>query len=232
MSALAHLLRCDFAIQTRHGFWLAAAFALTPWVVILLLLSREQSTFLLPLLIFGEISTAGPLFMAGSYFFDKRDGSLQAISVTPIRTWQWIAAKLISLSAIGTAMCVTLVLVGAWDEVAWGRVLIGIVCVNLLYSQCGFILAAPCDRFTDYFLYYVPTFAILGIPALVFVDIEHPLFWILPTQPTLVLIRSAFDNTSFPRFVGVLAIQLVWIASAHALCLRAFRRNIADRKGA
>ena len=231
MSTLIQLLRWDFAMQLRHGFWVAAVFVLIPWAGVLLSVSQAQARFLLPAMIFLDISIAGTLFMAGVYFFEKREGSLYALAVTPVRTWQWLTSKLISLTVIGMVMCVVLVVIKQGIQVPWGYVLVATLCTNVLFILFGFILAAPSDRFTDFFMYFALFFGIMELPCLAFVDISLPLFWILPTQPTLVLLRGAFAGIPPAQFAGVLAVQLAWIALAFLLCLRSFHRNVAYRKG-
>ena len=232
MSTLFQLLRWDFTMQVRHGFWVAALFVLLPWVAVLLSVSQEQASFLLPALIFLDISVAGTLFMAGVYFFEKREGSLRALVVTPVRTWQWLTSKLVSLTVMGTVMCVVLVVVKKGIHAPWGYVLVAILCINVLFILFGFILAAPNDRFTNFFLYFALFFGVMEVPCLAFFGISHPLFWLLPTQPALVLLRGAFAGMPPARFAGVLGVQLAWIAIAYFVSLRSFHHHIADRRGA
>ena len=230
MSVLLQLLRWDFTVQIRHGFWVAAAFVLLPWVAVVLSISREQANFIIPALIFLDISIAGTLFMGGVYFFEKREGSLQAQVVTPLETWQWLASKVVALTVMGTVMCVVLVVIKLGIPARWGYVLIATVCINVLFILIGFILAAPNERFTDFFLYFALAFGVLEIPCLAFFDISHPLFWILPSQPALVLLRGAFGDMPPARFTGVLGLQLAWLVVAFHFCLRSFHHNVADRR--
>jgi len=164
VSTLFQLLRWDFTMQVRHGFWVAALFVLLPWVAVLLSVSQEHASFLLPALIFLDISVAGTLFMAGVYFFEKREGSLRALVVTPVRTWQWLTSKLVSLTVMGTVMCLVLVVVKKGIHAPWGYVLVAILCINVLFILFGFILAAPNDRFTNFFLYFALFFGVMEVP--------------------------------------------------------------------
>lgn len=230
MSALARMLRWDFTMQLRHGFWVAAVFALLPWLAVLLSVSQSQATIILPALIFLDISIAGTLFMAGVYFFEKREGSLFALAVSPIETWQWLISKLVSLMVMGTAMCVALVVVKKGLDAPWGPLLVACVGVNVLFILFGFMLAAGSEQFTGFFVRWVPFFALMEVPCLSFFGISHPLFWLFPTQPALVLLRGAFEGMSLARFLLVLAVQLAWIALFYLLALRAFRRNVVDRR--
>jgi fluoroquinolone transport system permease protein len=231
MNALLHLLRWDFTMQVRYGFWVAAVFVLAPWAAVALSVTQEQARVVIPALIFVDISIAGMLFMGGVYFFEKREGSLQALVVTPVETWQWLTSKLVALTVLGTVMCVVLVALKMGIRAPWGYVLIAIVGINALFTLIGFILAAPNERFTDFVLYFSLVFGVLGIPVLGFFGISHASFWILPSQPALVLLRGAFDGMPPTRFVGVLGLHVAWMVLAFYLCLSSFRRHVADRRG-
>jgi len=69
----------------------------------------------------------------------------------------------------------------------------------------------------------------MQVPCLSFFGVSHPLYWLLPTQPALLLLRGAFDGMPPAHFAAVLGVQLAWIALAYGLCLRAFRRSVAQR---
>lgn len=229
MKGLLRVLRWDFTMQFRHGFWVAALFAVAPWVAVTLWIDVDQARFIIPAMIFADISIAGMLFMGGVYFFEKREGSLHALVVTPLETWQWLASKVISLTVIGTVMCVGLVVLRMGTRAPWASVLVAIVCINALFILIGFLLAAPNERFTEFFLYYALALSVLEIPLLTFFDVSHLLFWILPSQPALMLLRGAFDGMPPARFAGILGFQLAWIVLGFLLCVRSFRRHVADR---
>lgn len=231
MSRLLHLLRWDAVVQFRSGFWVAGFFATAPWAAVLYSLSQKQADFILPAMIFLDVSLIGTMFMAGVYFLEKNEGSLQALAVTPVRTWEWMLSKLISLTIIATVMSVALVLVKKGTSAPWGYALLAFVCVNVTFTLIGFIVAAPFSRFTNFIVVNSLFFAILNLPSLAFFDIHSSLYWLLPSQPALMMLRGAFTNMPLTEFAGYFAIQMVWIAAAFALCIHLFHRNVSQRLG-
>lgn len=230
MSTVARLVRWDLVTQLRHGFWVAAAFATLPWIGVLLAIDEAQSRALLPAIIFLDLSIIGPLFMAGVYFFEKREGSLRAITVSPVATWQWLTAKLVTLALCGVTVSVGLVLLELGLDAPWGAVLLATVLENLLFVLLGFILAAPTEAFGSFFLRFALFFGVAEIPALAFLGVEHPLYWLLPTQPTVVLLRGAFEGAPAGEMALAAAAQLAWIVAAFTLCLRLFERHVRGRR--
>lgn len=230
MIGLTRLLWWDLVLQIRQGFWFAALFALLPGLGILLSISQTQADFILPAILFFDVSIAGTLFMAGVFFFEKRERSIYGLAVTPIQTWQWLASKLISLTLICMAMTLVLVVLKKGYAVSWGLLLIATVCGGVLFSLFGFILVVPFEKFLNFFTAFAPFFLVMELPGLIFFGIEHPLYWAIPTHSTLLLMRGAFGAVSMTTFWIALGVQLVWIAACFVGCLWAFHRYVVDRR--
>jgi fluoroquinolone transport system permease protein len=231
MTSLLSLLRWDLMRQVRHGFWLAAVFVMVPSMAVILSVSHKLALQFLPAFIFFELSVTGTLFIAAMFFFEKREGSLFAVAVTPVPTWQWLASKLVSLTLLGTVMSLALVALKLGLNAPWGKVLLASVCVNALCTLAGFLCAVPFDKFNDFFVAFAFMFLVLELPGLAFFGIHTPFFWLIPTQPTMEMLRHTFTGISWARFSVLLLLQFVWIAAAFALSLRAFRRFVSERKG-
>ena len=113
MKVLLQMLRWDVVMQMRYGFWIVAVLVVAPRIAGLLFVNDALARSLLPAAIFLDVSLTGVLFMAGVFFFEKREGTIFAMSVTPIHTFHWLASKVISLTAIVMGTCTALVLFSA-----------------------------------------------------------------------------------------------------------------------
>ncbi len=231
MSRWIHMLRWDAVVQARSGFWIAGLVASLPWAAVLFSLSQKQADFVLPAMIFLDVSLIGTMFMAGVYFLEKNEGSLHALAITPMKTWEWLVSKLATLTFLATVMSVVLMVSKKGWSAPWGYALLAFVCVNVTFTMIGFLLASPFDRFTNFIVLNSLVFAILNLPSLAFFDIHTPLYWLLPSQPALLMLRGAFDGIPFTTFAGYFVIQLVWVGALFALCIRQFHRNVSQRLG-
>ncbi|MCB0553945.1 MAG: hypothetical protein KDD02_10365, partial [Phaeodactylibacter sp.] len=70
------------------------------YVLILLNLPDGQYGWLTVFLIFNDPMGLGLMFIGALYLFEKNENTLQALSVTPLRAWQYLASKTITLSLI------------------------------------------------------------------------------------------------------------------------------------
>jgi len=231
MNSFFHLLRWDLTMQFRYGFWIAGIFATLPWAVILYYVPQSTAQKFLPACIFLDISVMGILFMAAIYFFEKREGSLLAVAITPIKTWQWLTSKLLTLGILGSTFCILLVAMRMGTKAAWGYILISAVCMNVLFILIGFLLASPFDKFNTFFVSFALGFGLMEIPALIFLDIYHPLYWIFPTQPTVAMLQGSFGDMTLGHFLRLLGIQLAWIAFGFWLSIKFYRRYVSQRMG-
>lgn len=225
------VVRWDLMMQYRAGFWVAGGISILPWVGVFLTLSRERAMFFLPAILFLEVAVAGTLFMAGLFFFERREGSILAYAVTPMPTWQWLLSKLLGLTLLSSLLCFVLVGVAFGLQAPWGMAIPVILCVCALFAMFGFLLASPFRHFTSFFVFYALFFAFINLPVLALFNVTTPLFWLLPSQPALVLLRGTFSQLSTTSFLLTFGLLLAWMGVAFALCLRFFRHFIAGRKG-
>lgn len=231
MSVFFHLLRLDVMLQIRSGFWIAAVFIMLPWLGVLWPLTQERANFVTPAMIFLDISLTGTMLMAGSYFFQRREGSLYALVISPMKTWHWIGSKVVSLTAICMVMCVILVALKSGLSASWGPILLACLCINVQFALLGFLLAVPFEKFTSFLVANSLVFGLLEVPALAFFNIETPLYWLWPSHPSLLLLRGAFQGAPVLHMLGYLAAQLAWTALFAWLSLRWFHRYISARQG-
>ena len=228
---LLNLLRLDFLVQFRSGFWFAGLLVTLPWIIVLSFLTTEQASYVLPAIIFLDVAIIGSMFMAGVYFLEKSERSLMAIVVTPIKTWQWLASKVLCLAVLGTVASLALILVKSSSQVNWLYAITGCFSANVLFTLIGFAIVAPFERFTSFIVLYSFLFAILNLPSLVLFGLDSPLYWVLPSQPSLTMLRGTFDGMGLARFLICFCVQCVWIFVAFWFCLNQFRRFVSNRKG-
>jgi fluoroquinolone transport system permease protein len=231
MNQVIRLVRWDVVMQMRNGFWIAGLIAMTPWLGILWPLSQSNSNFLYPYMIFLDISVTGTMFMAGIYFFEKRQGSLMALAVSPIRTWQWLLSKMLSLASIGVAMCCALVAAKKGIHAPWPQIIVACLVINMQFVLLGFLLAAPFQGFTSYLVANSLFFGIVNLPALSMFKITTPLYWLLPSQPALLALQTAFSGGSIGKLALYLGIQLAWTGLMFWLCLWSFHKFVSPRQG-
>jgi fluoroquinolone transport system permease protein len=233
MRDLLALLRWDLLMQYRYGFWVAGLVVTLTWVAFLRPLSPEYLQIWLPCLLYIDIGTVGLMFVAGVLFFERRQGVIDALVVTPMRTSAWLASKVLSLTALAIVVACLLVLLTVGADAAWLWLVPCFALVAALYTVLGFLLAARFGSVSSFLVAFSLIGVVFALPLLDYFDIwRHPILWLNPAHPTLVLIRQPFRPGSGPELAAAILLTGFWLFLGLRLSLRAFHRQVSWRRGA
>ena len=90
MKRLASSLWLDFRLQFRNGFYYAAAFVTVVAIVILRQFPNLDFKWLLPALLLNNLLIGTFYFFGALVLLEKKEGTLEAQIVTPIRSWEYL----------------------------------------------------------------------------------------------------------------------------------------------
>ncbi|EJN61050.1 fluoroquinolone export ABC transporter permease subunit [Halogranum rubrum] len=226
-SRLSSMLRWDVQLQIRYGFYAVYAVLIAIYVLGLWQLSPELTPTALTLVVFGDPAFLGFYFIAALVLFEKREGVLEAFTTSPLRGDEYLLSKALSLTFLALVASLLIVLFTVGTAFALAPFLAGVALTSLLFVFVGFVAVARFDTLNAYFMtslvYLFPT----GLPFLDYFGlVESPLFYLIPTQASLVLIGAAFEPVPTWQLaygVGYLSVTTV-VAAAFAR--RAFQRHI------
>ncbi len=226
MNKLVISLRWDFLRQLRYNIIASAVVVNVLYVLILLNLPEGDYGWLAIFLIFNDPMGLGLMFVGALYLFEKSENTLQALSVTPLRTWQYLASKVISLSLVALAGS----LVIAWAAYGWyfnyAAFLLGAGLSAALFTLLGISVAAYCRNFNDYLLRAVGLILPMVLPFLNFFGFTDTYLWyLLPSQGSLLLLDAAFGPVAGWKLAYALLYLLAWNAGAFLLAVRILKHQ-------
>jgi fluoroquinolone transport system permease protein len=236
------VVKLDLRLQWRYGFFYAAAFSIALWEVMVLLIPQQLRQPALPYIIFGDSVVIGFFFIAAAVFFEKGERTLFALLSTPVRFGHYLTGKLATLSLVSLVAGLILAAhgiatpgdtIGALALKA-GALVTAIVLCTLLFLLGGLVTAAPFPSMTDWLMPSTLVIAILNLPLLSYTGVwDHPLLYLLPTQGSLLLLGSAFDQLSLTpwQIWYALTYQILWVAALIVLARKAFNRYIVAKEG-
>jgi fluoroquinolone transport system permease protein len=235
MSRFLSALRLELTLQNRQKFLYAAVFSGLIWLAVLLPMPQSLRPVAEPYILLGDIAIIGFFFIGGVVFFEKQERTLAAVISTPLRFWEYLAAKLTVLSAISLVVAVVVVTVAHGFAFHFVPLVAGIVLGALLMLLVGFITSLPFASVSDWFMSAVIPLAVMsGLPVLHYSGVwPNPLLYLIPTQGPLLLLGTAFDQVSAPPWQIAYAvvyptaclIGLCWAAK------RLFGRYVIERSG-
>lgn len=197
MQRLISLLKLDFILIVRNRILAVAAFVTVLYMIIIQVLPDESFTEVLTILIFSDPVMLGFMFIGAMVLFEKSSNTLQAISVTPVRAGEYLLSKGITLTAVALAASMIMAVAGLHFRFNPLYLIIAVVFSSLFFIFIGFAGASRIKTFNQYFI-IIPMFMIpTCLPFLNYFGVTDTWLWyIVPTQASLILFHSAFEGTA------------------------------------
>jgi fluoroquinolone transport system permease protein len=227
MSLLWSTMHWDWRLQWRQGLFTAALFVMVLWIVLFSQVNDVLAHYLLPVMLYIDLSIFGFFFMAGLLYLEKGEGVLAALVVTPLRAWHYLVAKVTTLTTTGLLVSLVVVALVHREAVNW-PVLVGALLLNsLFFTLASFILAVRYDAINEFI---IPAVWLLGLAQIPFFDsfgIWHgwPLY-LLPFQAALLLVRGAFEPLAMWQWLYALVYLACCIGGAYLWALQLFDRFV------
>ena len=221
------MLRWNARLQFRYGFYAVYAVVTVLFGLGLSGLPTTVRTDTLVMVLFADPGFLGFYFIGALVLFEKNEGVLHALVASPLSADEYLAAKTLSLAFIATlgALVITLFVHGIAFHPVW--FLLGLGLTAGLFVLVGFVAVARFDSLNAYFLTAIVYTVPLSLPLLDhFAVVESPLFYLIPTQASLVLIGAAFEARPVWELAYAIGYLAVGIAIAYGGARRAFERHI------
>jgi fluoroquinolone transport system permease protein len=227
MTRLLSTLRLDILTQFRNGFYYVGAFVVVMAVV---LLSQLHGTLdlslIIPGLVFFNLLITTFYFVGGLVLFEKAEGSLFGLAVTPLRKSEYLLAKIVSLTLLASIETTL------WIIVVFGIAppIFGMILLAGLYTLFGFVAIAHYDSINEFLLPSVVIVVLLMLPLVDFFGLWHsPIFYLHPLQPTLVLMRAAYTPATPSEIAYGVWGSLLWYGLLFAWARHTFDRVIVGK---
>jgi fluoroquinolone transport system permease protein len=227
-------IRMDFRLQRRYGFFYATAFVIVLWIGLLRLIPDDMLGTVMPYLLFSDLQFFF-FFIAGAVFFEKGERTLFALLTTPLRFRDYLAAKLVTMTALAAATCAVVVSIDyGLGFNAWA-LLAGVVSMALPMILAGFVTAPLFPSISEWLMPSTLVLAIANLPTIDYSGLSpHPLFWLVPTEAPLLLLGAAFHQVSLTGWQLAYAVgyPIIWIALLCRLARWVFYQYVVTREGA
>lgn len=196
MNRFISLLKLDMILIIRNRILHIATLITALYAGILQVLPENNFITVMITLIFTDPVTLGFMFIGVMVLFEKGGNTLQALSVTPVRAEEYLWSKAITLTLVALVASLLMALAGVGLQFQPGFLIAAVVFSSILFVFIGFIGVSKVKTFNQYFI-VIPVFMVPGfLPFLNFFNITDTWLWyLLPTQASLVLFSAAFETT-------------------------------------
>jgi fluoroquinolone transport system permease protein len=226
-------MQWDMRLQFRNGFYFISAFMVAVLVILFWQLPDFEMGWLMPGLLLGNLIINTFYFIGGLVLLEKDEGSLEAQVVTPLRTWEYLSAKVGSLIVLSLLENTALVALIYGLNFKIVPLVLGIAITSALYALVGFIAVARYTSINEYLfpsmLYVMP----LGLPLLDYFGLVEAgwLVYLHPIQAPLLILQAAFLPVAAWQWVYALGYSALWMGVFYFLGKRVFYRYIIGREG-
>lgn len=233
MRRLLATARCDVTLQLRHGFYYATAFVLIVCVALVSRMPALDLKWLLPALVLGNLLLNTFYFIGGLILLEKAEGTLEAQVVTPLRTWEYLASKLGTLTLLGLVENLVIVLLLAGFGFNPLPLAMSIVLTAALYCLAGIVVVVRYASINEYLMPSILYTSLLSAPLLPYLlQWDSWLLYLHPLQGTLLLAQGAFQPLARWQMIYGALYSTLWIGWLWYWAQHAFRRFIIAGAGA
>jgi fluoroquinolone transport system permease protein len=227
MKRLWTAVQGDIRLQFRNGFYYAAAFIMVVMVILLRQLPGDSLAWLLPLFIVGNLLTNSFYFVSGLVLLEKDEGTLAVLVVTPLRSGEYLAAKVATLTLLSLAENGLIVLLVYGFSFRLDLFLLALLGATAVLTLTGFIVVVGYDSINQFLMPSVLYTSILLLPLLVpLVLPDHWLFYLHPVYAPHSLMQAAFSPTGVGHIIVGFLISMGWTAVLFYAAQNAFYRFV------
>lgn len=241
MMRLRSAMQTDVTVQLRNKLYtIGIVVGLLTAVALGQLVTPDYLPLWVPSLMLVVVGGSTLLYVSGMIIFEKDEGTLNAIIVSPLRISEYLWAKIITLTALATLESIVMIggamLILSWHyNLLWPNIpllLVGIIAIGIIYTLIGIILVVRFESITDFLLPMAALAVPLQIPVLYFLGlVEHPIFLLVPTSAPTILMYGAYTSLENWQWLYGLGYTAFWISGLSIWAYRAFQTHIIAKVG-
>jgi len=236
MKRLLSAIKTDFTVQVRNNLYVIGIMvALLVAGVLSYVATPERMFLLVPALLLTVIGGSTMMYVAGMILFEKDEHTINAIIVSPLRSAEYLWAKVISLTVLATIESVIMVggamlIMSYWYHLSLPNIpllLLGIVAIGIIYTLIGIIAVVRYNKITDFLVPMTGVMIVLQLPFLYFIGmVHHNIFLLIPTSAPAMIMQGAYTSLSTWHWVYAIGYTLLTICLLAVWARHAFNAYI------
>ena len=224
MTRLAATLQTDVRVQMRNGFYLATAFVVACSIALLRWLPNDVAALLLPVVLLENIVINTFYFVSALLLLERGEGTLAAQSITPLRGDEYLASKVITLTALSLVESLLIATAVAGLDTRLLVMSVGIALAAILFCLSGIALIVHYESINEFIMPSVLYTAVLSLPILGYFGVGAKEWYLLhPVQGSLELMQMQTQYMP-ERLAYAIGYPLLWLVPISLWSRRALRR--------
>ena len=232
MKTLLKILKWEMILQLRYNIVTVALILALLYIIVLRSLTNMDITQLLIVLVLSDPVMFGVMFVGVLVLYEKDNNTLNALLVSPMKPSHYLLSKAISLTLIATPVALAIAVFGFGIQLNYLYFLISVVLTSVIFVFLGFAVVSNVKGFNQYVIKFALFTLPVSIPVLELFNIAHSkLFYLIPTQATILLLKSGFKlQLETWQVVYSITYLIVWIIISYFVARKAFKHNLLNGK--
>lgn len=220
----------DIRFTIRYHILTVAIVITMLYTIIFKIIPGADITEVLVSLIFSDPSMLGFIFVGAMVLFEKDANTLQALTVTPVKPWQYLWSKATSLTLIALFCSIGMAFIGHGFSIRMVYFIPAVVLTSLIFTFIGFIGVSRVKNFNQYIV-LIPIFLLPAILPLAdfYGLVRSPFFYLIPTHGSLLLFKAAFKEVSTLNILYSVVILCITVWITYRIAERHYIRYIVGK---
>jgi fluoroquinolone transport system permease protein len=212
-----HAVCADMKFQWKQGFYIVYVLITVIYLIILSFLPSDILSTGLPIVVFSDPSLLGLFFIGGIIMLEKTQGVLSVLIVSPLRTTEYILAKVVSLAFVSVLAAFAITWFSPYENINWLLLFLSTILTSGIFTLCGIMITAGCNTVNQYILKTVPYMLLFVLPCFSLIGFPYSdLFTIIPSVAALRLMLGAYIGIPLYEATGL----VVYLTGMNYLFMR------------
>ena len=194
MSRLSATLRLDAQLQARNKVYLIIAIAALGLAFALrALFTPDQLHFFMPLVALSGVTLTTFFLVGVLLLLERGEGTLDVVMVSPLRPAEYLASKLITVTALALVESVLIAGIAYGLGFSFPWLAVAVFLRAGLVAAIGVAVGVRYRSITQFLMPAIALTVAFDLPVLWYLELwPSPLFYLWPTLPSLLLAKAAF----------------------------------------
>jgi fluoroquinolone transport system permease protein len=194
VSRLSATLRLDARLQARNNVYLIIAVAALGLAFALrALFTPGQLQFFMPLVALSGVSLTTFFLVGVLMLLERGEGTLDVVLVSPLRPAEYLASKLITVTALALVESALIAGVAYGLGFSFRWLALAVLLRAGLVAAVGVAVGVRYRAITHFLMPAAALTVAFDLPVLWYLELwPSPLFYVWPTLPSLLLAKAAF----------------------------------------
>ncbi|MFI7679226.1 hypothetical protein [Actinophytocola sp. NPDC049390] len=189
MNRLRAAVALEWTVEWRYRIPAVALVVTVVWTVVLAALPASVARGAGPVILTVDTAAFGAFFIAALVLFERDEGALAALTVSPVRFGEYLGAKVGGLAGLSVASAVPVALAAGVNLAA---ALAGVVLLSVLFLTVSFALVVRQPSLTAFLTVApLPLAPLIAAPLAHLTGLlDHPLLFLVPTTAAADVIQG------------------------------------------